>query len=76
MDVLVQWSDGSRNVVDAQLLKYKPPLEKNKIVKMRWGKLWWRGKTVDFECAESKYELHTMIQAAPKRILIVYHSYQ
>ncbi|XP_022107352.1 uncharacterized protein LOC110988294 isoform X2 [Acanthaster planci] len=49
MDVLVKWSDGSQNIVYSEHLKYKPPLNVNKAVKMKWGRVWWRGRVLDFE---------------------------
>ncbi|XP_022104761.1 uncharacterized protein LOC110986835 [Acanthaster planci] len=49
VDVLVQWQDGSRNVVSNIDLVYRGPLKKKKLVKMRWGATWWRGQVMDFE---------------------------
>ena len=56
MDVLIEWIDGSRNVVSKNELVFRKPLRKNRLVKMKWGATWWRGKVVDFEnCGKCSY---------------------
>ena len=61
MDVLVRWSDGSQHVVFSDHLKFKPPLELHRAVKMRWGKVWWKGTVVDFENSAGKLKICTYL---------------
>ena len=55
MDVLIRWEDGTENVVSSTDLKFKPTLSKKQRVKMKWGKVWWKGSVVDFEESVGKF---------------------
>ena len=45
--VLVEWGDGTKNVVAASHLNYKGPLHKGCEVQMQWGKQLWNGQVLD-----------------------------